>query len=202
MNKDARVDDFINNAPPFAKPVLIHLRKLVHDACPQGAETIKWKVPVFEYKGLLCGFGVFKQHCAFNIFKAKLMKQAAAFEQKNTEGAGQFGRITSLRDLPADDVIIAYIKEAMKLNEEGVQFAKTKPDQNNVILYYPEGMKAALAENKKANDKFESLRYSHKKEYVEWIAEAKGEATRNKRIATMLAWLEEGKRRNWKYEKA
>ena len=202
MKTDERIDAYINGAPDFAKPVLLHLRKLVHATCTQVVETIKWKVPVFEYKGLLCGLGVFKQHCAFNIFKAKLMKNAAGFEQKNTEGAGQFGRITSLRDLPADDVIIAYIKEAMKLNEEGVQFARTKSDTNNSVLYYPEGMKGALSTNGKANAVFEKLSYSHKKEYVEWIAEAKGEATRNKRIVTMLAWLEEGKRRNWKYEKA
>ncbi len=200
MKKDARVDVFIEKAQPFAKPILTHLRKLVHIACPDVTETIKWNTPIFEYKGMLCGLGAFKQHCAFNIFKFKQMKEAALFEQKNMEAMGHLGKITSVADLPADNIVIAYLKEAMKLNENKTKPVKAKADVANKILFYPDGMKTALAENKNANDVFTKMSYSHQKEYVEWIAGAKTEATRNKRIATMMEWLEEGKRRNWKYE--
>ena len=201
MTKDARVDAFIDKAQPFAKPILTHLRKLVHTVCPDVTETIKWNTPIFEYKGMLCGLGAFKQHCAFNMFKFKQMKEAALFEEKNKEAMGQLGKITSLQDLPPDDVIIAYLKEAMKLNENKGKLPKPVKDNTNKILYYPEGMQAALEANAKANTTFEKMSYSHKKEYVEWIAEAKTEATRSKRIVTMIEWLEEGKRRNWKHEK-
>lgn len=158
-------------------------------------------MPNFGYKGMLCGIGAFKQHCAFNLFAFKKMKNAAMFEAKNVESMGHLGKITSLTDLPADEVIIDFINEAMKLNETKAKPIKEKILADNKILYYPEGMKAALRENKTAGDVFEKFNYTDKKENVEWIAEAKTEATRNKRIATMLQWLEEGKKRNWKYEK-
>ena len=201
MTKDARIDAFIDKAQPFAKPILTHLRKLVHAACPEVEETIKWGMPNFGYKGMLCGLGAFKRHCAFNLFKAKLMKDSALFEQNNADSMGQLGRITSLQDLPPDDVMIAYIKEAAKLNEKGAKPVKAKTITTDKVLSYPAAMANALATNTKANDAFEKMSYSHKKEYVEWISEAKTEITQNKRIATMMEWLEEGKRRNWKHER-
>ncbi len=201
MKKDERIDAYITSAPEFAKPILLHLRELAHKTSPHIEEDIKWGMPFFNYKGMLCSMAAFKKHCAFNIFKFKQMQQAAHFEEKNTEAAGQFGKITSLDNLPPDDVIIGYLREAMKLNEAKTKPAKKK-EVSNAILFYPEGMETALNENEKAKEVFEKLSYSHKKEYVEWIAEAKTEATRNKRIATMIEWLPEGKRRNWKYEKA
>ncbi len=200
MKKDERIDAYITAAPDFAKPILIHLRKLVHQASPNIEEDIKWSMPFFNYNGMLCSMAAFKKHCAFNIFKFKQMQAAAHFEEKNAEAAGQFGKITSVDNLPPDDIIIGYLQEAMKLNE-----TKTKPSKkneaSNAILFYPEGMQAALDANTKAKEAFERMSYSHKKDYVEWIAEAKTDATRNKRIATMIEWLQEGKRRNWKYEK-
>ena len=129
------------------------------------------------------------------------MQQAAQFEEKNAKAAGQFGKITSVDNLPSDDVIIGFLREAMKLNETKTKPSKKK-ETSNAVLFYPEGMQTALDQNEKAKETFERLSYSHKKEYVEWIAEAKTETTRNKRIATMIEWLLEGKRRNWKYEKA
>ncbi len=129
------------------------------------------------------------------------MHKAAQFEENNTEAMGQFGKIVSVENVPPDEVIIGYLHEAMKLNEAQPKQAKKK-DNSNAILFYPKGMQATLNENEKAKTAFENMSYSHKKEYVEWIAEAKTEATRNKRIATMIEWLLEGKRRNWKYEKA
>ena len=201
MTKDARIDAFIDKAQPFAKTILTHLRKLVHAACPEVEETIKWGMPNFGYKGMLCGLGAFKQHCAFNLFKAKLMKDSALFEQNNADSMGQLGRITSLQDLPPDDVMIAYIQEAAKLNEKGAKPVKAKTSTADKVLSYPAAMANALAANTKANEMFEKMSYSHKKEYAEWISEAKTETTQNKRIATMLEWLEEGKRRNWKHER-
>ncbi len=201
MTKDARIDAFIANAQPFAQPILTHLRKLIHSACPEVEESIKWGMPHFGYKGMLCGLGSFKQHCAFNIFKAKQMQDATLFEQNNSAGMGALGRISSLHDLPPDDAIIAYLHEAMKLNENPSKKTKLKASSASKTLSYSDGMEAALKAHSKAAEVFEAMSYSHKKEYTEWIAEAKTEATRNKRIATMLEWLAEGKHRNWKYDR-
>lgn len=201
MTNDARIDDFIDKAQPFAKPILIHLRELVHRASPDITEDIKWGMPFFGYKGMLCSIAAFKNHCAFNIFKFKMMQESTMFEEKNKEAMGHLGKITSVADLPPDNMIISYLQEAMKLNETNAKLVKKK-DNTGSHLIYPENVNAALEGNKKANDVFEKLSYSHKKEYIEWIAEAKTGTTRNKRVATMIEWLEEGKKRNWKYEKA
>lgn len=198
MTTDARIDAYIEKAQPFAQPILGHLRKLVHAASPHITETIKWGMPFFEYKGMLGSIAAFKQHCAFNLLKARLMKDAETFLKNNEEGMGLLGRITSLQDLPPDDVLIGYIREAMRLNDDDIKPVKKAASIKELII--PETVTAALAGNDRAKDMFDKFSYSNKKEYVEWIAEAKTDATRNKRVATMLEWLEEGKDRNWKYK--
>ena len=196
-NKDPRVDAYIEKSADFAKPVLIHLRKLIHKASPKVAETVKWGMPAFEYKGLVCGFAAFKQHCAFNLWKQSLL-ESDAFPAEKT-AMGSFGRITSKKDLPADDVIIKLVQQAVELNENGVKVEKKKPAAKKE-LDVPDYLTAALKKNKAAQKTFEGFPYSCKKEYVEWITEAKTEPTREKRLATTIEWLSEGKRRNWKYE--
>lgn len=201
IKKDERVDAYIEKAAPFAKPILIHLRELVHKACPQVEENIKWSFVSFEYKGLMCSFAAFKQHCAFGFWKAALMKDATLMNNASSESAmGHLGRITSLKDLPPDKKIISYIKEAMKLNDDGVPLPKTKPAVKKEIAV-PGYFMAALKKNKKALARFETFPPSHKKEYLEWITEAKKEETRNKRMAQAIEWMAEGKGRNWKYER-
>ena len=194
---DPRIDAYIEKSADFAQPVLTHLRKLIHKACPDVVETVKWSMPSFEYKGILCGFAAFKQHATFGFWKQSLM-ETDAFSNNKT-AMGSFGRITSLKDLPSDKVMIGLIHQAMELNEKGIKVPK-KPAPARKELVVPDDLKKALAKNKKAKTQFDKFSYSHRKEYVEWITEAKTEPTRNKRLDTTLEWLSEGKSRNWKYE--
>lgn len=195
---DPRIDAYIEKSAEFAKPILEHLRKLVHKACPDVEETWKWSFPHFDYKGVLCSMAAFKQHATFGFWKQSLMEQDAFPAEKTAMGS--FGRITSLKDLPSDKVMIGLIHQAMELNEKGVKVDKKKPAARKELIV-PDDLKKALSKNKKAQAQFDKFSYSHKKEYVEWITEAKTEPTRNKRLATTIEWLAEGKSRNWKYEK-
>ena len=195
------VDAYISKAAPFAQPVLNHLRHLVHKTCPEVEENIKWGMPSFEYKGLLCGFASFKQHCTFGFWKASLMKDKVLMENARSESAmGHLGRITSLKDLPSDKKITAWIKEAMKLNEEGKKVVKAKPVVKKDLVI-PAYIPREIKKNKKAWGTFEKFSPSAKKEYVEWITEAKSEETSNKRLLQAIEWMAEGKPRNWKYMK-
>ncbi|HYJ91894.1 MAG TPA: YdeI/OmpD-associated family protein [Pyrinomonadaceae bacterium] len=195
--KDPRVDAYIEKSADFAKPILKHIRKVVHKACPAVTETMKWSFPHFDYKGMLCSMAAFKQHCAFGFWKQSLLEKSAFPAQKTAMGS--FGRIESKADLPADDVLISLIKQAVELNDNGVKVAK-KPTGPKKELVIPDYFTAALKKNKAAKETFENFPYSCKKEYIEWLTEAKTEPTRDKRLATTIEWLAEGKRRNWKYE--
>ncbi len=198
---DCRVDEYIDRAADFARPVLIHLRKLVHKACPQVSETIKWGFPVFEYSNaILCDMAAFKNHCTFGFWLGSLMKDPykilEAVGERNA--MGNFGKITSINDLPSKETVISYIKKAMELNEQGAK----RPVKKKAITSLPmhPALLAELKKNKTAHDHFEKLSPSHKNEYLEWINEAKAETTQNKRIATTVERLQHGKNRNWKYE--
>ena len=127
--KDKRIDAYIAKSADFAKPILNHIRSLVHKACPGVEETMKWSFPHFDYQGeMMCSMAAFKQHCSFGFWKATLMKDPKLMERaKSEEAMGHLGKITSQKDLPSDKVMIAYIKEAMKLNDDGVKVAKAKP---------------------------------------------------------------------------
>ena len=195
---DARVDAYIEKSADFAKPILKHLRKLIHEASPKISETIKWSMPAFEYKGLVCGVAAFKQHCALGFWKESLLKSNVFPAQKTAMGS--VGRITSKAELPADDAIIDLVRQAVELNENGIKVPKKKSTAKKELVI-PDYLTKALKKNKAAQKTFEIFPYSCKKEYVEWITEAKTDATRDKRLATSVEWLSEGKRRNWKYEK-
>ena len=195
---DPRIDAYIAKTADFAKPILNHLRKLVHAACPEAEETMKWNFPHFMHHGILCSMAAFKQHCTFGFWNGELVLGKSV---SRDEAHGQFGRITALSDLPADKTLLAAIKKAARLNETGVK--KPAPVRSEVKreLTVPDYFMAALRANKKALAAFEDFSYSHKKEYVEWVVEAKREETRTKRIETALAWLAGGKPRYWKYER-
>lgn len=199
---EPRIDAYIEKSAAFAKPILQHIRKLVHKACPGIEETIKWGMPFFDYKGAsVCNMASFKQHCTFGFWKASLMKDPEGLFNKNGKNAmGQFDRITAVKDLPADKILIAYIKEAASLNDKGVKLPP-KPKTTVKDLPVPAELSAALTKNKNALAVFEKFPPSHKKEYIQWIMEAKTETTRDKRIATAIEWIADGKGRNWKYEK-
>lgn len=194
------IDAYIEKAEPFAQPILEYLRELVHKACPEVEESIKWGFPHFSYKGMMCGMASFKQHCSFGFWKAALMSDPTLMENAKGETAmGHLGRITSLKDLPSDRILLGYIKEAMKLNEDGVKVVKKVVARKPIEV--PSYFKKALASNKKAKAVFDAFPPSHKREYLQWITEAKTIPTRDKRIEQALEWIAEGKQRNWKYMK-
>ena len=197
--RDKRIDTYILKSADFAIPILTHLRELVHLACPDVAETIKWSFPVFEYKGILCKMAAFMQHCACGFWKACLMKDKSLVKQAARETAmGHLGKIQSLKDLPPDKVLIQLIKEAAKLNDSGIKVAKKSATESKALLV-PPYFKKALNANPLALKTFTNFSYSKQKEYVEWITDAKTDVTREKRIVTAIEWLAEGKVRNWKY---
>lgn len=200
--KNPAFDAYIEKSADFAKPILHHLRSLIHKACPTAVEKIKWGFPNFEYKNdMLCHFASFKKHCAFGFWKGSLMKDQWLIENATSEKAmGHYGKITSLKDLPSDKVIINHVKEAMRLNDEGIKVPRTKP-ANITPVETPEYFLKEIRKNKKAQVAWEKFSNSHKKEYVEWIVDAKRDETRNKRIQQAIEWIAEGKGRNWKYVK-
>lgn len=201
-NKDKRIDAYIAKSADFAKLILNHIRSLVHKACPDVEENIKWGMPSFEYKGLLCGFAAFKQHCTFGFWKAAVMKDADVLLGKSSKAAmGNLGRITSLKDLPPDKIMIRWIKEAMKLNDKGIKIPKDKPKHEKKQLEIPKYFTDAVKRNKKAWETFEKFSPSYKRDYAEWITSAKAEDTRNSRLKQAIEWMAEGKPRNWKYMK-
>ena len=196
---DPRVDAYIDKAKDFAKPVLKHIRSLVHQACPDVVETMKWSFPHFDYKGMMCSMASFKEHCAFGFWKQSLLEDDAFPAEKTAMGS--FGRITSLADLPDDKTMKKLIVDAVRLNDEGIKVKKAPISKEKKELVVPEILTAALESNTRASETFDNFPYSCKKEYVEWITEAKTETTRDKRLSTTIEWLVEDKRRNWKYEK-
>lgn len=200
-NSDERIDAYIGKSQDFAKPVLNHLRRLVHEVCPNVEETMKWSFPHFNYKGMMCSMASFKQHCAFGFWKTSLMNDPEGILPKDgeREGMGSLGKLTSLEDLPSDEILRIYIAEAMRLNDEDVK-KSPKPKAPAKEIVVPPELLEELARNEAAAATFDGFPPSCKREYVDWITEAKTEATRNKRLAQTVEWLAEGKRRNWKYE--
>lgn len=194
--RDPRIDAYIAQSADFAKPILRHLREVVHEACPDVEETIKWRMPHFDYRGLLCGIAAFKEHCAFNIWKGSLIVGDGV-----PEAMGNFGRITKVSDLPSKKTLTGYIKQAMKLREDGVKSPPRSKARSKGEVVVPTALANALKKNKKAAAAFDGLPPSHKREYAEWIADAKREDTRERRVETAVEWIAEGKSRNWKYEK-
>src|SRR4028118_2136464 len=169
--KDKRTDVYIEKAQAFAKPILNHLRQLVHKACPDVEETVKWGMPAFVYKGPLCSMASFKQHAVFGFWKASLMKDAEKLKDNQQNAMGHAGKIKSLDDLPADKILIKWIKEAAKLNDEGVKLPPRKATENNEV-FVPGYFIKALSKNKNILEIFTAFSPSHKREYVEWITEA------------------------------
>ncbi len=200
--KDPRIDLYIYNAADFARPILLHLRELIHVACPDVEETIKWSFASFDYKGPMCSMASFKQHCAFGFWKASLMKDKTLIANAESESAmGHYGKITTLKDLPPDKKIIAHIKEAMMLNEKGIKLPPKKVTTRKKEIVAPDYFLKQLKKNKKALITFNSFSPSHKREYLEWIIDAKTDETKNRRMDKAIEWMSEGKSRNWKYLK-
>jgi uncharacterized protein YdeI (YjbR/CyaY-like superfamily) len=198
MAADPRIDSYIARQADFARPILEHLRSAVHKACPEAEETLKWSMPHFLYKGqMLVGMAAFKAHATFGFWRGKEVVGETGAER---DAMGQFGRLASIADLPGDDVLHALIRKAMALTDAGSRPARA-PKAAKAELETPPDLESALAENPAAKAVFDSFPPSGRREYVEWVVEAKRPETRANRIAQAVSWLAEGKRRHWKYEK-
>ena len=197
MSRDPRIDAYIARQADFARPILEHLRAAVHSACPEAEETLKWSMPHFLYKGqMLAGMAAFKAHATFGFWRAKEVLGETGAER---EAMGQFGRLTSVADLPPDPVLDALIRKAMALTDAGTRPARGKPAAK-AELDTPAEFAAALDTSPAARATFDGFPPSCRREYVQWVVEAKRPETRDKRIAQAVEWMAEGKRRNWKYE--
>ena len=192
-NKDARVDAYIARSADFAKPILIHLRKLIHTACPSLEETVKWRMPFFEHNGILCMMAAFKSHCAIRFWHPEMRKLF-----KRGDSMSHVGRITKMSDLPSDAKMLEYLCQATKLNDTAKKTPTARRPAKKVRI--PSYITSALKRDKNALAAFNAFSPSHQNEYVQWITDAKRDETRSKRISTMLQWLKAGKSRHWKYE--
>jgi len=198
VRKDPRVDAYIARSAPFARPILRHLRKVIHAGCPGVVETIKWGMPAFEHVGPLAGIAAFKAHGTLGFWKHSLLVKEGPLLPRPVETAmGQFGPLASLDDLPAERVLLTLVRRAAKLNAEGIKVAR--PAKPKPALEAPPYFMAALRGNSKALSTYQGFSPSQRREYVEWVSEAKTGETRRRRIETALQWMAEGKIRNWKY---
>lgn len=204
---NSQFDVYIEKAQPFAQPILTHLRKVIHKGCKDVEEVIKWGFPNFVFKGkILCSMAAFKQHATFGFWLASQMKTMVPYLAKNTDGEntsngmGHFGKITQLKEIPSEKLLLLMIKEAMQLINDGTTLKKAMPVKTAAPVC-PTYLKNALQKNKKAGEIFDKASASFRKEYIMWLTDAKTEATRDRRLATALEWIAEGKGRNWKYEK-
>ena len=191
--KNKAIDAYIAKSADFAKPVLDHIRKLVHSSCPAVEEKMKWSFPHFDYKGeMMCSMAAFKQHAVFGFWKAALMKDRVLVETARSEVAmGHLGRITSLKDLPPDKKMVAWIKEAMALNDKGIKLAAKPKTAGKKELIIPDYFIKAIAKNKKALNNYNSFSPSYRKSYLYWLNQAKREETRTSRIAQIISFCEQ-----------
>jgi uncharacterized protein YdeI (YjbR/CyaY-like superfamily) len=201
-----KVDAYLAKVQPFAEPIMEHLRELVHKACPEVEETIKWSRPFFEYRGvILCNMSAFKEHCTFGFWGEEIGAVLHEAKALRPDGMGSLGRITSLKDLPSDKLMLGWIRQAAAFVDSG-QYTSPIAARNKVAkppkpaIEAPAEFASALKRNKKAAAVFAAFSPSCKREYIDWIADAKRPETRDKRIATAVEWIAEGKQRNWKYQ--
>ena len=193
---DPRIDAYIARQAEFARPILDHLRAAIHAACPEAEETLKWGMPTFMYKGeILATMAAFKEHATFGFWRGSEVLGEA--EQK-LDAMGQFGRLRSIADLPGPDMLKALIAKAMALTDSGVKPVRNKSSKGDFSV--PEDLKSALEANPAASACFAGFPPSCRREYVDWVTEAKRPETRAKRIGQAVEWIAEGKKRNWKYE--
>jgi len=196
VNRDASIDAYIERAQPFARPILEKVRERVHAVVPDVEEAMKWSMPAYIVGGkILLITAAFKAHAALNFWRGQELRGDTA----NAEAMGQFGKLTSAADLPPDGELDRLIREAAEVGKNAPAPRKTKHAPKPPPQMHPD-FAAALSKAPKAKAALDGFPPSAQREYLEWISEAKQDATRHKRIATAVEWLSGGKRRNWKYE--
>lgn len=194
--RDPRIDAYIAAAAPFARPILRELRRRVHAGCTGVVETIKWGMPAFEHHGPLAGMAAFKGHAVFGFWKhERIVRESALAKQ----AMGSFGRLGSVADLPSRARFLALVRHAARLNEQGVKVPRRKTVPRRPVRP-PAAFQVALRKSPAARSGFAALSPSCRREYVQWIADAKRDETRDRRIRTAVAWLAKGRALNWKYE--
>ena len=199
MPSDPRIDAYIAKAAPFAQPILRRLRKLVHAACPEAEEAIKWGMPSFVYRGkILCGMAAFKAHATFGFWHQGMTKLLEKKYGRTLEAMGLLGRIASNADLPDDKTLLRLIKTAVTLHDSSAP-TRSKP-KPKPALPVPAGLAAALRRSRRAVGFWADFSPSARRDYIEWITEAKRPETREKRLLTAIEWIADGKKRNWQYE--
>lgn len=195
MSNDPRIDSYIAKAAPFARPILEHVRERVHAAAPEAEETMKWSSPAFTVDGkILLGMSAFKAHAAVGFWRAMEMGV-----EVSKEAMGQFGKLTSVSDLPPDAEFDSMIRQGVELAKKAPAPRKVKHEPKPPAALHPE-FASALKANPKAKEVLDAFPPSAQREYLNWISEAKQDATRSKRIDDAIEWLSEGKRRHWRYE--
>lgn len=197
-NTNPKVDDYIKNTQPFARPILAHIRELMHKGCSDLTETIKWGMPHFEYHGVIASMAAFKEHAVFGFWKQDLIPGMKQYV-KEKEAMGSWGRVTSLEGIPPDKDIIEFVRVAATLNEQGVKSPKRA--QKPVTFDMPADFMKAIKANQQAFETYEAFSPSNKRDYAEWINDAKTDETRAGRMETAIEWMSEGKPRMWKYMK-
>ncbi|HVM75157.1 MAG TPA: YdeI/OmpD-associated family protein [Candidatus Saccharimonadales bacterium] len=200
---DPRVDAYIEEAAPFAQPILTHLRELIHQGCPRITESVKWGMPFFiQQDVILCHMAAFKQHCAFGFWGKEMQQALAKDGRKSSEAMGTLGRITSVKELPSDKILLTYMRQATELVERGQRTKSIdRPAKRKLKpVVIPAELTSALKKNKLAAKAFAAFPTGKQREYAEWIAEAKRPETKQKRLAQAIGWIAQGKSRNWKYE--
>lgn len=205
MPYDSRIDHYIDHkADLFAKPILQQLRLIIHKAIPNIEENIKWGMPVFEYRGIICNMAAFKTHVSFGFWKAALLHDPHGVLQANRahggEAMGNLGQIRVVGDLPKQAILIDLLKQAKALNEQQIKLPARKIS-TQPLPDMPEKMMLALSDNIAAQNHYMAFSMACKREYLQWITEAKTSATQEKRIAQAIEWIAAGKKRHWKYEK-
>jgi hypothetical protein len=201
-----RIDAYIAKSRPYAQPILVHIRELVHKACPAVVESIKWSRPFFDYKGvILCNMSAFKEHCSFGFWGEEIAAVLREEKILKPDAMGSLGRLTSVEDLPSTKQLLSLLRRAVAFIDSG-QYTSPISARQKVVkapkpaLETPSEFTRALKANKQASAAFASFSPSCKREYIEWIADAKRDETRDKRIATAIEWISEGKQRHWKYQ--
>jgi len=201
-----RVDAYIAKSKPFAQPILNHIRELVHKACPDVVETIKWSRPFFEYKGVILGnMSAFSEHCSFGFWGEEISAVLRDAKVLQPDAMGSLGRITRIEDMPSNKQLLSFLRQAVAFIDSG-KYTSPIAARHKVVkapvpaVEAPSEFTRALKANKKAAATFAAFSPSCKREYVEWIADAKRPETRDNRIATAIEWISEGKQRNWKYQ--
>lgn len=195
MARDPRHDDYIARQADFARPILEHIRARVHAACPDVEESIKWGMPAFSYKGkALAGMAAFKAHATLGFWR-----RGERDPDAKSDAMGDFGRLTSLADLPDDAAFDAMLREQMAQIDAGAKPVRNRNPKDEIAM--PDDLAAALAKNPAAQATFDGFPPSARREYLEWVTEAKRPETRANRLAQAIEWMAEGKRRHWKYER-